>query len=153
MAKLLEVSEVAVIEEVEKEAVEEKTPEPTIKQNSPSREETLVSLILKLKPEVLKDIRIRQIIKTPILKRLAEEFDGNPKNLPKELFDKFGELLLYPQISELGNPKKEINDIYKLLSLEDLKQRQIAEKDEKELQTLQQKFKDFNSDDFERIIV
>ncbi len=152
LAKLLEVSEEAVIEEVQKEKVEEKITEKPVAQNSPTREETLISLILKVKPEVLKDIKIRQLIRTPILKRLAEEFDGNPKNLPKELFDKFGELLMFPQISEVGNPKKEINDIYRILSLEDLKQRQMTESDEKKLQILQQKFKDFNSDNFERII-
>jgi DNA primase len=159
LAKLLEVSEVAVIEEVEKERVEEKVPEPTITKNAPSREETLVSLILKTSPELLKDKRIKDLLKTPILKRLAEEFDGNAKNLPKELFDKFAELKLFIQIEDKkdlsaeASAKAEINSIYKLLSLDDLKQKQMIESDEKKLRILQQKFKDFNSDNFERIIV
>src|SRR5207244_5374629 len=55
------------------------------------REENLISLILKVKPELLKDKRILDLIQTPILKNLLEIFDGNPKNLPKELFTKFGD--------------------------------------------------------------
>src|SRR5258708_941078 len=132
LAKLLEASVEAVISEVEKIKVVEKIPETAKEVNSLTREETLINLILKVKPALLKDKKIKELIQTPILKRLIVEFDGDAKNLPKELFDKFGELTLSPQISDSMDLKKEINNLYRLLALDATLNKYKSAKDKKE---------------------
>lgn len=159
LAKLLEVSIEAVETEVEK--IETKSPEvETQKETLVSaqkpmielREEKLVSLILKVKPALLKTKNIRDLIKTPILKRLIEEFDGNPKALPKELFDKFAELTLGGVEDSEKEAKEEINNLYKLLNMSYLKDMYQKSDDKKKSLEYQQKYKDFDSGHFERII-
>ena len=152
LAKLLEASVEAVISEVEKIKVVEKIPETAKEVNSLTREETLINLILKVKPALLKDKKIKELIQTPILKRLIVEFDGDAKNLPKELFDKFGELTLSPQISDSMDLKKEINNLYRLLALDATLNKYKSAKDKKEALIYQKQHKDFDSGQFERII-
>ncbi len=160
LAKLLEVTDNAVTEEVEK--VESKTESPPEKTDlkeivnsrtiSELREEKLISLILNIKKELLKDKKIIDLIKTPILKRLIEEFDGNPKNLPRELFDKFGELTMLHDVTDLSLAKSEANNLYQILNKDFYKEKYTTSSDKKESLIYQQKYKDFDSGNFERII-
>lgn len=160
LAKMLSVSEEAVIEEVEKKQdKEEKFYEfPFSNQASNTkpikelREEKLVGLILKIKPGLLKDERIRKIITIPVLKRLLDEFDGNPKNLAKELLTKYGELTLLIEETHEIEIKKEINNLYRLLNLDKLKEKYKNARDLKLSVEYQKKYKDFDSYNFERII-
>ncbi len=159
LAKLLEVSEEAVIQEVEKLQPESKIINETQHSNTQYtkpvrelREEKLIALILKIKPDLIKDKRIIEIIKTPILKRLTEEFKKDPKKLPKELFDKFAELHLSIENESEKGIKTEINNLYKFLNLEYFLEKYKESKDKKESVVYQQKHKDFESDNFERII-
>jgi DNA primase len=158
LAKLLEVSEEAVIVEVEKQnsdisyAPKESKPSEKITDIGQIREEKLITLILKVKPELLKNKKIINLIKTPILKRLVKEFDGNPKNLPKELFDKFGELSLSDISDTPAKIVSEINEIYRILSLVQIKEKLMGSKTQIDRSNLQKEHKDFDSGDFERII-
>ena len=155
LAKLLEASVEAVASEVEKVEVphREETKESEKKViTKASREETLITLILKVKPSLLKDKKIVDLIKTPVLIRLIEEFDGDPKKLPKELFDKFGELTLSPELEDASDLKKEINNIYRLLALDATLDKYKKTKDKKASLIYQKQHKDFDSGEFERII-
>jgi DNA primase len=161
LAKLLEVSEEAVISEVEKvnipgEKKEEKKIYTTDDEKSISevRQEKFVSLILKIKPSLLKDKKVQALITVPILKRLAEEFkvEDFGKSLPKELFEKFGDLVLGVEEGEDKEIKGEINELYKILSHSFLKQELLNSKESHESGSLQNKLKDLESGKFERII-
>lgn len=163
LAKLLEVSDESVTEEIEKVGKKTKTNENlqhtsyNIQHTNVTklREEKLIALILKTKPELLKDKKIKDLIKTPILKRLIEEFDpNNPsgKNFPRELFDKYAKLTLQDSDFEPNPAKAEINNLYKFLNLDLYKEKYKNAIDKKESFYFQQKYKEFDSDKFERII-
>jgi DNA primase len=163
VAKLLEVTDMAVAEEVEKMEPEAKTNTPRTPQSQNSKgyqetkEERFISLLLKTSPELLKNANVQRIITTPVLKRLIEEFDPkviSGKNLPKELFDKYGELFLSvdEETAQKESIKSEINNLYKLISLDYFKEKYKKAKDKKESAIYQQKYKEFDSDEFERII-
>ena len=159
LAKALEASVEAVTSEVEKINVPNENIKEEIvntisnsKSNKEAREESLVSLILKIKPELLKDARLVTLISTPILQRLIKEYNGNPKDLPKELFDKFGELILSVETENNKEIKAEINNLYRLLSLELTLDKYKNSKDKKTALIYQKQHKDFDSGKFERII-
>jgi len=161
LAKLLEVSEEAVISEVEKVSIpgEKKGEQKSFvtedeKSINEVRQEKFVSLILKIKPELLKDEKVKILITVPILKRLIEEFkvEDFGKSLPKELFEKFGDLVLSADEGTEKEIKAEINELYKILSRELLKQELLNSKESHESGGLQGKLKDLDSDKFERII-
>jgi len=158
LSKILEVSEEAVVSEVEKQMSTEPrntnselsiTNEKTTQE---LRQERFLGLILKIKPRLLKDKRIKSLITISILKRLITEFDGKPKNLAKELFEKYGEVVLSIEEASDSEIKKEIDSLYRLLSLDQLKEKYKNAKNKVESLKYQREYKDFDSYNFERII-
>jgi len=163
LAKLLNVSDEAVAEEVEKQISKSPYEVQSRKdnKNSPplnktqSREEKLIRLILKAKPELLKNPKVIELIKTPILRRLIQEFkpeDKAGKNLPKELFEKYGELVLSEEEESEKTLINEINNLFKRMSLDFYKEKYKNAATKEESLIFQQKYKEFDSDKFERII-
>lgn len=164
LSKLLEVSEEAVFEEVEKEE-NKKENFPKIKKTediaastkprSQVKEERLIALILASAPSLLKNKKVISLITTPILVRLVKEYDPKTpsgKNLPKELFDKFGELVLSVESDDKKELKDEVNELYRLISLQKIRESYKISQDEKESVVYQKQYKDFESGNFERII-
>ncbi|HWA52325.1 MAG TPA: DNA primase [Patescibacteria group bacterium] len=158
LARILDSSDEAVTEEVEKVVPESVAPvSESLNQILPKsltelREENLISLILKVNPEILKNKEILDLVQTPVLKKLIREFTGNPKDLPQELFEKYGELTLKESSDSDSAIKKEINNLYKLLNLDILKKKYKEESDKEKALLYQKQYKDFESGAFERII-
>lgn len=78
--------------------------------------------------------------------------DKRGKNLPKELFEKFGELTFSVEDEKESETKKEINNLYQLLNLDIYKEKYTISLNKKNSIKYQSIYKDFESGKFERII-
>ncbi|CAN5360441.1 hypothetical protein BH10PAT1_BH10PAT1_7480 [soil metagenome] len=161
LAKLLDVNPNSVSEEVGKVVLRQpsvtKKEDQKLENKKPIlelREEEFLGLILKVKPSLIKDEKIINLIQTPFLKKLITEFkvDDFGKSLPKEIFERFSEIVLSVEDDKESEMKTQINTLYKFLSLDLLKQKLMASKDQDSSSNLQKQYKDFDSDVFERII-
>ncbi len=179
LAALLDTQTTAVSQEVEKasspksEPKEEQTPKQEIKPRQELLEERLIALILTHIPALLQNPKVSKLIKTPFVLRILEEFNNFTKtskkvnlanfskSLPKELLDRFSEIIFAISEIEEDEIKNEINQTFKQLSIFNIREKlvQLTKSDDsdkkeksKELSKLSNDLKSFNSDEFERII-
>jgi len=170
VSKRLEVSSVAVLEQISKQGKKESSfAEATEDGEKRSRrellEERILSLGFRYNPEILLKKSISDLVKTPLSKRILDEYLTYSQkkvkfnvsefgmSLPKELFDGFAWIVLSEE-SEINNPDEvpiEIGAVLHELGILSLKEklvklsgeiRQLEEGGEKEkLAKLEEEFK------------
>ncbi len=128
LARILDVDETAVEEEVEKkrervdgkqevkEVIEEKRGRRTL------LEERLIGLIFAKEKKLMVDPKVRELIKNSFLKKVLE-FE-NVEDLPQELKEKLAEIILSNSIEEVS--KDEINETMHELQSLDIREKMAA---------------------------
>jgi DNA primase len=176
VAEKLNVSEEAVAEQVFSVRSENEAPELAVEERKGSQkgrrqrlEERLLTLSFQSDPENVINGKIRKLIKTPLARRIVDEYEsyrkgkkkfdasGFRKKLPKELEQGFSEMMLSDQAGLVDSPSElekevfQIKHALKKLDLEEkrkeltkkLKEAEKA-KDSKQAQGLQEKLVKIN---------